>query len=297
MKKLELLNPAYRKILIEFTEWLNALGYSKSSIANLPSHAKEFLHWLETQGIRKPPDIASDHAKQFMEYLNGRGNARKKHEPLSEAHLAKFLQSLKLLSKHLRQTNQAGFDAGKGTIQPRKGVEGCLSKAEVNLLYGSCPNNAYGLRDRAMLAVFYGCGLRRNEGSLLDLGDVLADRGLLYVRHGKGRKERYVPMGASVGEDLERYIRKARPLLTAGMGQDALFLNYKGNRLGSGGHAKRLEALCNKAGIGKKCSLHTLRHSIATHLLQNGLPMRQVGEFLGHATLEATQIYTHLNAE
>ena len=78
--------------------------------------------------------------------------------------------------------------------------------------------------------------------------------------------------------------------------ETALFLNHKGKRLGGGGHAKRIEKLCEKAEIEKKCSLHTLRHSIATHLLQNGLPMRQVGEFLGHATLEATQIYTHLNS-
>ena len=162
------------------------------------------------------------------------------------------------------------------------------------MLYESCSSNAYGLRDRAMLAVFYGCGLRRNEGVHLNLDDVLADRKLLYVRKGKGHKERYVPMGASVRQDLGIYIERARPLLIASLDEKALFVNQKGNRLEGGGHAKRLESLCHKAEIEKKCSLHTLRHSIATHLLANGLPLRQVGEFLGHATLEATQIYTHL---
>jgi integrase/recombinase XerD len=295
MKKLELLNPEYRLILKEFTEWLKTLGYSESSLANLPNHAKEFLHWLEMQEIQNPSEIESNHCKQFMEYLNERGNARKKHEPLSEAHLAKFLQSLKLLSKYFRQSGIAGFDAGKGIIQPRRKVKECLTKIEIKSLYESCSQNTYGLRDRAMLAVFYGCGLRRNEGCFLDMEDVLIHKNLLYVRNGKGRKERYVPMGAKVQEDLENYIEKARPLLMPSIEEKALFLNHKGKRLGGGGHAKRIEKLCEKAEIEKKCSLHTLRHSIATHLLQNGLPMRQVGEFLGHATLEATQIYTHLN--
>lgn len=145
-----------------------------------------------------------------------------------------------------------------------------------------------------MLSVFYGCGLRKNEGLHLDVSDVLFKQGLLYVRKGKNRKERYVPMGAKVQADLISYLEKARPLFMPELTEMGLFLNYTGHSLSGVSHAARLHKLVVKAEIEVKCSLHTLRHSIATHLLRNGMPLRQVSEFLGHASLESTQIYTHI---
>ena len=297
MKKLEVITPSYQKLITLFTDWLTALGYSESSQTNLPQHIKEFLYWLEHQGITDPSLIKSKHTSQFMQYLNERGNTRKQGRPLSEAHLAKFLQALKLLAKYGKQTNQTSFSVAYGIIQPRISVEHYLSKSQIKDLYEVTNLDAYGLRDRAMLGVFYGCGLRKNEGIHLELADVLFKKGLLYVRKGKNRKERYVPMGAKVATDLDNYIQKARPLFMPKIDEKALFLNYVGNKLSGPGHVARLQQLVQKAGISDKCSLHTLRHSIATHLLQNGLPLRQVGQFLGHASLEATQIYTHLNYE
>lgn len=294
MKKLEVHTRSYQKLVQDFSQWLAALGYSESSQTVLPQHVREFLHWLEGEAITEMKLISSHHVKGFMAYLNERGNERKQGQPLSEAHLAKFLQGIKLLAKYGKQTGKSVFSVAQGVIQPRKSAGHYLSKTEVQSLYEATSHNAYGLRDRAMLSVFYGCGLRKNEGLHLDVSDVLFKQGLLYVRKGKNRKERYVPMGAKVQADLISYLEKARPLFMPELTEMGLFLNYTGHRLSGVSHAARLHKLVVKAEIEVKCSLHTLRHSIATHLLRNGMPLRQVSEFLGHASLESTQIYTHI---
>jgi site-specific recombinase XerD len=147
-----------------------------------------------------------------------------------------------------------------------------------------------------MLAVYYGCGLRRNEGVNLDIHDILFDKNLVYVRKGKNYKERYVPMSAGVKEDLQNYIDFVRPVLIK-TGAKALFLNQYGKRLGSNSMADRLQNLKEKAEINKEAGLHALRHSIATHLLQSGMELEKIKRFLGHASLESTQIYTHIAYE
>ena len=153
-----------------------------------------------------------------------------------------------------------------------------------------------GLRDRAMLAVYYGCGLRRSEGISLDVSDVLIKEKLLYVQKGKGYRERYVPMSEAVKESLENYINVARSsfLSCELMKQQALLLSFRGRRMDGNSLIMRLKALVKGASINKAVGLHTLRHSIATHLLQSGMRLESVSRFLGHQSLESTQIYTHL---
>jgi integrase/recombinase XerD len=147
-----------------------------------------------------------------------------------------------------------------------------------------------------MLAVYYGCGLRRNEGINLDTSDVLMNKNLLYVSKGKNYKERYVPMTEAVKEDIMNYLDFARPMFLC-MQNNALFLSRSGSRLITQGMAIRLQKLKEKAGIDKEAGLHTLRHSIATHLLQSGMKLSQIKRFLGHSSMESTQIYTHVANE
>jgi site-specific recombinase XerD len=145
-----------------------------------------------------------------------------------------------------------------------------------------------------MLAVFYGCGLRLNEGASLEVSDVLRDRGLLYVRKGKGYKERCVPISGRAYELLQLYIDHGRPqLLQSTTAMLFIGLN-KGIPLTKQSLYVRIKQLAKKAGIIKNIGTHTLRHSIATHLLQSGMALEQIQEFLGHGQLDSTQIYTHL---
>jgi site-specific recombinase XerD len=146
-----------------------------------------------------------------------------------------------------------------------------------------------------MLAVYYGCGLRLNEGACLELRDITGDRKLLHVRKGKRYKERYVPIAAKNYEELRFYMDYARPQLLQEYKTEALFIDAnKGYPLNKQSLYVRIKQLVKKARIKKKVGMHTLRHSIATHLLQSGMKLEKIQEFLGHDDLDSTQIYTHL---
>jgi len=154
-------------------------------------------------------------------------------------------------------------------------------------LYGACET----LKECAILHLYYGCGLRRNEGIKLNVSDVQFRNKMLYVREGKGGKGRAIPITEKISEELKAYCyqeRKARP-------QEISFLvNQRGTRMHGQEVNKVLKKLCGLAQIGKTVSLHSLRHSIATHLLESGLSVEYVRDFLGHANLESTQRYTHI---
>ena len=164
-------------------------------------------------------------------------------------------------------------------------------------MFNSAGEDKIGLRDKAVLSVFYGCGLRRNEGVNLNVDDIYFDEKLLHVRKGKGNKERLVPLNEAVLKHLELYVYDGRPEL-ANKNETALLIGKKSARLMGNGCYRRLKSLQQKSESitlkQKEISLHTLRHSIATHLLQAGMSLESIAEFLGHSSLESTQIYTHV---
>ena len=145
-----------------------------------------------------------------------------------------------------------------------------------------------------MLSLYYGCGLRRSEAVAVDVSDVLFRKRLLYVRKGKNYRERYVPMTSAIIADLRTYLYEARPLLLGKYSSEALLVSNQGRRIEAQSLAIRLKQLLLIAGIDKPITLHSLRHSIATHLLQSGMKLQYISDFLGHQSLEATQLYTHI---
>lgn len=160
---------------------------------------------------------------------------------------------------------------------------------------------AYAMRDRAILTIFYGCGLRRNEGYHLDLSDIDFDREILQVRKGKNYKERFVPFNKTSSKYLQDYVYDGRPILVKDSQENALFISQRGGRMQSQSIALRLKILQQRSDNlelqEKNVRLHVLRHSIATHLLQNGMSLENIARFLGHTSLESTQVYTHLIEE
>ena len=151
-------------------------------------------------------------------------------------------------------------------------------------------------RDRAMLELAYGAGLRVSEWITLSVRDALLDEGLLRV-FGKGSKERLVPIGRSAVGAVALYLRELRPRLERGAGKGVLFLNARGQPMSRMGAWKLLRKYVDQVGITKHVSPHTLRHSFATHLLEGGADLRAVQEMLGHADISTTQIYTHVDRE
>jgi integrase/recombinase XerD len=294
------MNAEYKLLLQGFEKWLQTLEYAESTVYASVNYLRDFFTYLQKSGITELQEINKTVIEIYYEHLQTRRN--KKHAgSLSQNYIISNINALRRFVKYLQVTGKPVFEISlKIPIEKEKFTQTILTRAEVKVLYNACSNDALGLRDRAMLAVYYGCGLRRNEGASLDISDVLLKEKLVYVQKGKGYRERYVPMSEAVKEDLENYIHVARSSLLSCSPQikeQALFLSVRGKRMDGNSLIMRLKDLVKVARINKDIGLHTLRHSIATHLLQSGMALENVSRFLGHQSLESTQIYTHLTYE
>ncbi len=310
MKQLDLKSEVYRYIVQSYREWLATLGYNEQTVYQLPNHVQELLHYAESKGYAGVHQLDNDLFKTHYYLLKGRPNQRR-GGGLSNNYLNKHLQALQKFGDYLRQSGRLllpkldiRMESGEGIITD------VLTQAEINTLYavtsqpytsrkhdkGATYYETMQMRDRAMLTVFYGCGLRRNEGYHLDTGDIHFHNSLLHVRKGKGYRERFVPVTKQGMQYLEQYLYDGRPYFITGK-QEALFVTNGGRRLSGQALLVRLKVLIALSGDMelqlKDVHLHTLRHSIATHLLQNGMTLERIKEFLGHTSLESTQIYTH----
>lgn len=296
MKHLSIRNRKFIQAEFGYREWLSVLGYSDNTVYSLPLHVKEFLFFLEQKEINDLKAILPKHLNEHYQLLKNRKHKRK-NIALSSAYLNKHIQAFKLFSKYLRETQQGGFSVDLHTEQKEVKTRDILSKQEIIKLYDATSDNTIGIRDRAMLSLFYGCGLRRNEGVLLDTDDILFNRQLVYIRHGKNYTERYIPIKGKVINYLSEYILQGRKQL-AKQGSQALFLNQRGQRISSQMLNLRLKDLQQKTNSetlqNKNISLHSLRHSIATHLLMEGMKLERIAQFLGHKSIESTQVYTHI---
>jgi site-specific recombinase XerD len=280
-----------------FGEWLQLLNYSKLSIPVLLQAAKQFLKWMEANGKTTTEQISGEDGMNYIHHLR-EGISIRTGKPLSGSGINKQIQALKLLSKYMRETGKSPVGFVLERMEASKAKPTWLTKAEIESLYDAIPNSLLGIRDKAMLAVFYGCGLRLNEGASLEVTDVIEARKLLHVRKGKRSKERLVPIADKNHEEIRLYLDYARPLMVANVQIESFFIDAnKGKGLTKQSLYVRLKKLAKKAEITKPIGVHTLRHSIATHLLQSGMKLERIKEFLGHADLDSTQIYTHLKNE
>ncbi len=268
-----------------FKVHLERLGYSKTSINMLPACLKEFLEFTSKELIKiEAKDIANYH-KYLKERPSKRGLGG-----LSESYINHHIYALKLFF---------GWQQEKGAITenpisslefkaPTSNPREILTQEEIKLLFDSAET----LKERAVIALFYGCGLRRTEGEKLNLKDIRFRSSILYVREGKGNKRRAVPLSPQVKTELWNYAIKER---FSKENEVAFMCNQLGKRATGSGYNKILKNILERTGIKKEITLHCLRHSIATHLLESGLSIEYVRDFLGHKHLESTQIYTRIN--
>jgi integrase/recombinase XerD len=284
----------YILLYASFKEWLTLLNYAPGTRQVIPYHVQEFLAYQEGAGKAQIAQITAFDAQAFMEHITTKIGPRT-GRPYSVGHVNKYIQALGLLNRYLLQTTkvQGGFTLH--WQKPQRSTPTWLTVAEVERLYTSTTDTILGMRDRAMLAVYYGCGLRLHEGASLEVRDILLDRGIVHVRKGKGYKERFVPLALAGKKTLAQYLANGRPELMQERRTEALFIGAgKGLPMHTQSLYIRIKALAVKAGIKKKVGAHTLRHSIATHLLGSGMKLERIKDFLGHDSLDSTQIYTHL---
>ncbi|MDR3711313.1 MAG: tyrosine-type recombinase/integrase [Puia sp.] len=312
MKQLPLYCPHYVQSVKGFREWLDILGYAPSTVYSLPNAIREFLHYLEREAYFLLEDISAPVIQEYYAYLTTRPNITR-GGGLSNVYLNKHQQTIKKFAQYLRQVKKLPI-AGI-TLQgedPEESSIAVLSVAEIHQLLAATEllpvvrkkaqdpafYEALQHRDRVMISIFYGCGLRRNEGVYLDTGDINFDRGLLHVRKGKNYTERIIPISRKNLQYLQIYLYDARPFLLKQTKQEAFFISAKGRRMQGQSLLLRLKYLVELTDSPllqqKRVGLHTLRHSIATHLLAAGMQLERIKDFLGHRSLESTQIYTHL---
>jgi len=306
MKKLELENASFRYIEQSFREWLDILGYSEITVYNLPNMIRELLYYMEKQRLNNIKDLTIPTIESYYQELKERANQRREGA-LSNGHLNKHIQALRKFTEYLRTVGRVQIPLLRLENESTEAYPEWLTREEIEQLFKAThietnynfkeQQAAFRSRDRAMLAIFYGCGLRRNEGVHVDVPDINFDRSILHVRKGKNYKERFVPINKTCLNHLQEYIYDYRPILQTGHSQ-ALFLSHHGKRVQGQTLNLRLRYLISKTENpelhDKEIGLHTLRHSIATHLLQAGMKLESISRFLGHSSLESTQIYTHL---
>lgn len=306
MKNLPLKSQSFQYVENSFREWLDILGYSSSTVYQLPNEVREYLHWLEaSKRLSEIRHITSPLIHEYYNQLKERSNQRR-GGGLSNNYLNKHLQALYKFTDYLRQSGklEIPYLNIKWENDDTQEIE-TLSQEEIKELYkqtyGYNENThlePFNARDRAILTIFYGCGLRRNEGYHLDLSDINFDTRILHVRKGKNNKERLIPFNKINSDYLLEYVYDARPKHLKDKTQNALFISQRGKRMNTQSMSIRLKILQQRSDNielqQKKVRLHVLRHSIATHLLENGMNLEKISRFLGHSSLESTQIYTHL---
>lgn len=289
----------------EFKNWLTTLNFAESSIKSFPVYTNEMLHWIEEQEPTEVNELQAITINNFFFYWKNRKNKRT-GAGLSQNHVNKGITAINLFVKFLNQTKNNPIQIKLERDKQQLKIPTVLTIKEIEQIYEATYSlnkrgnaKAYGQRDRAMLSVYYGCGLRRNEGINLKITDILLDKKLVLVRKGKGNKERFIPLAERGIKDIEEYLNfgrkwflKPRQKQNNQSETEFFFINLKGNPMQS--FTQRIKLLTEEARIEKETSLHTFRHSIATHLLQKGMDIEQIKKFLGHSSLESTQLYTHI---
>ena len=280
-------------ILHQFTAWLYQVGYSEGTQNMLPACVREFL---EQQQITAIQYIEPRQVRDFYTWLPTRP-LKKRSGALSEMMIHHYVYALRTFFAWLEITEQIHYNpiSGMKFKRPRQNSREPLSRQEMNQLFEVASSG----KETALLHLFYSCGLRRSEGEALNIPDVRYKEQLLYVRAGKGAKRRVVPMTERVARDLETYWLGERCGYPAKKAQDeeAFILNRTGGRMSGAGYNDLFKQLAGRAGIAGDITLHHLRHSIATHLLQSGMSLEYVRDFLGHYFLETTQLYARPSAE
>ncbi len=302
MKKLRLQNRSFKEILIAFKAWLDVLGYSKSVCDSYPNYLQEFLCYVENQQHTNLTIISVSIIKKYYQYLQQRPN-NITSGALSNATLNQHQQALRKFNEYLKKHNSKPLSIHlKSEAKKEQGSQSILTQEEIKILFEvteySYVMRHVCLRDKAMLVALYSCGLRVNEAVHLDRKDILFDKELVYVREGKNYKERYVPINHYNLRILEDYLYDGRPIFYKASQIEAFFVGQQGKRLSTQSFRDRLKIIIKATSDSeiqeKHITPHKLRHSIATHLLEQGAPIESIQQFLGHSSLETTQIYTHL---
>jgi integrase/recombinase XerD len=279
-------------LLDRFGEYL-ALeqGASARTVEAYGRDLARLAEWAAAKGKLSPPELSPQDLRAFVYHLKDMG--------LAPSSIRRSVSSLRTYFKFMVGERELAKDPSLKLETPKKwrSLPEVLSAADIKKLIDAISiDEPLAFRDRAMLELAYGAGLRVSEWIGVETKDLLLDDGVVRV-FGKGSKERLVPVGRAAIGAVAIYLRELRPRLERGAGKGKLFLNAQGRPLSRMGAWGILRKYVDRSGLKARVTPHTLRHSFATHLLEGGADLRAVQEMLGHADISTTQIYTHVDRE
>jgi integrase/recombinase XerD len=277
-------------------EYLSVLklekNLSENTVASYRNDITNLVQFLQNYNINDPQQIKYNHLTEFFKFLNEIG--------LSSSSASRYHSSLKGFFSYLFQNRYITGNPVDKIPSPKlsKKLPQVLTINEIDTLL-SQPDvtTKFGLRDKALLELFYACGIRVSELINLKISGLFFKEEIIRV-FGKGSKERLIPIGSSAINWVTEYLKQGRPLLEKkSKSENYLFLNTRGTKLSRMGIWKIVDRYVKEAKIDKEVHPHTFRHSFATHLLEGGADLRAVQEMLGHADISTTQIYTHIDRD
>ena len=289
--------PTLAALADDYLSRLRVLNHTADAIEARRFELKPFLAWAHERDLLRPAQITRAILESYQRWL--RHFRRPDGRPLGIGTQRQRLGGVMHFFSWLCRRNHLDANPAADLEMPRAEKRlpiPALSPAEVETVLAQ-PDIAdpLGLRDRALLELFYSTGIRRAELVRLELSDLQRERRLLHIRLGKGRKDRVVPVGARALIWLQKYLDDVRPLLVVGAAGPALFLTGYGEPFNADALGRKVTGYIERAGIGRKGGAHLLRHTCATHLLEGGADIRYIQQLLGHEKLETTAIYTEVS--
>lgn len=283
--------------LLRFIKSCETSGIADSTIYARTSSLRKFIIWCDDRGLVTPQDITRPILERYQRHLFL--SRQQNGKPISIACQVNYLSHIRSFFSWLAKSNYILYNPASDLDTPkinRRLPKNILSISEAEAIINQPDTNTIlGLRDRAILEVFYSTGIRRSELANLKTTDIDYDRGTVLIQQGKGNKDRMIPIGERALSWIEKYMTQARIELEIGLSDNYLFLGNHGKAATLGTISLLVSKYIKQADIGKTGSCHLFRHTMATLMLENGADIRYIQAMLGHANLETTQIYTQVS--
>jgi len=266
-------------------------NYSVHTVQEYEKDIKQFLSFLNNEGVTDLNEVEYIHARLYVTKLYD--------EKLARTSISRKISSIRSYYKFLHKEYNVRDDAFQSLFHPKreKKLPHFFYEEEmVQLFEGNKGTDSLSVRNIAILELLYATGIRVSELTSIELRHIDSSYGVVRVM-GKGRKERYVPVGDFALAAIDDYLQNSRPKLMKKTSHTFLFVNSRGEHLTTDGVRYILNQMLKKASMNSTIYPHMLRHTFATHLLNNGADLRSVQELLGHSSLSSTQIYTHVTKE
>jgi integrase/recombinase XerD len=287
-------NDRVRRLLRLYGDSIAVRHASRTCVAYL-ADVQLFFDWLHGRGVQ----LADVRTTDILAYQSDLVAVRKKDgRPYSSSVLINRLSAVKSFFRYLYKSGKVLYDPAAGVEYPRAELRlprGILTRQQVRrLVEAPDATSCAGLRDRAILETFYATGIRVSELAALAVTDVDTEEKVVRVLRGKGGKERHVPLTTPAAHALENYLLEARPKLRGARRSRLLFLAPRGGRLLTSTLNQLVQRYAKDAALKRHVTCHTLRHTVATHLLKGGADIRHIQALLGHSSLQTTERYTRV---